>query len=123
MGLALWNPKAQMASLLDHRKRTSLKQDLKFFRELVQKHEVEVFLIGLPYSLSGNETESTKNALFWVETLKREFSLPVYTQDESLSSVEAESILKVTHSSHRKQKRDSISAALFLEEFIRAQKS
>jgi len=121
LGFAVWNPVAQMSRTLPVWTRKGLKSDLSFIRELILQNEIEAFLVGLPISLGGNETQSTQNARFWVEKLESEFELPVYTQDESLSSKDAEKLLKAANTRSKKTKLDSIAAAIFLEEFIREQ--
>ncbi len=120
IGLALWNPAAKLARPFSLRERKTLKEDLHFLENLIKEYEIEAFLIGLPTSLDGKITESTKNALFWVEQVKRRFSLPVYTFDEALSTVEAIQILRKSGSKNKVKKVDSVAAALILEEFIRS---
>lgn len=123
IGIAIWEPQSQLAQCLPFLKRKTLQKDLEFLARLVEEKEIEAFLVGLPLSLGGKITTSTKNALFWVESLKKSFQLPVYTYDESLSSKDALKILKRGKSSKAQSMKDSLSAALFLEEFIRAQSS
>lgn len=120
IGLALWNPGAQLASPLPIRHRKTLKEDLAFFLKVLSDHQVEGLVVGIPTSLQGRETESTKNARFWVDKLTETMNLPVYTADEAMSTKEANEILRETSSVKRRdEKRDSIAAALILEEFIR----
>ncbi len=119
IGLAVWGVENQWSKPIDARRRKILKEDMVFFRKLISDLKIEGFLVGLPYSLSGNTTQSTENALFWVEQLKKEFELPVFTYDESLSTKEALELLKDRSKKERKEKKDSIAAGLFLEEFMR----
>ena len=121
IGLAVWNPGARLATTLPMRQRKTLKEDIAYFRNVIETEKVEAILVGLPISLGGKKTESTENALFWVKQLKKHFDLPVRTYDESLSSVEALRIIKLKKTKDKKLLKDSLSAALFLEEFIRAQ--
>lgn len=125
MGLALWNPGSKLASPLEILHRKTLKEDLSKIENLIATHQVEAILVGVPTSLAGKETQSTQNAHFWIETLKQKFSIAIYSFDESLSTRDAMDILrehgvKATSKTAR-EKKDSIAAALFLEEFIRAQ--
>lgn len=123
IGLAAWLPGSQLAVALPYRRRNSLKEDLKYFRTLIEERSIEALVVGLPIALSGKKTDSTKNAEFWVNTLKTEFSLPVYTQDESLSSQQAESrLIQMGHSRQkRKEQIDSLAASIILEDFLREQ--
>lgn len=120
IGLAIWNPKARLAEPIDLRRRKTLAEDLKFLNALIGEREIEALLVGIPLTLGEKESESTKNARFWVDTLKSKLGLPVYEWDESLSSRDADDLMRLTtKKSKQKDKRDSIAAALFLEEFIR----
>jgi len=117
MGLAIWNPRAKLTRTLAVLHRKKLAADLKILDKIIQDEAVEGVLIGLPISLSGNETASTENSRFWAELVEKEFDLPVAVFDESLSTKEAVKILR----SQGKDisKKDSIAAALTLEEFMR----
>ena len=119
IGLALWEPKTRWITPLDARSRKTLKEDLKFFEHLLKEKKIEAFLVGLPIGLDGRITKSTENALFWVGKLKETFGLPVHTYDESLSTKDALELLKDRSRSEQKQKKDSVAAALILEEFMR----
>lgn len=124
IGLALWNPQARLSRPLDVLKRKTLKQDLNLIKSLVETEKIEAFLVGMPYGLNEQITESTKNSIFWKETLEKNFDLPVYTFDESLSTKDAMDILQERDVKMRSKtalaKKDSFAAALILEEFIRA---
>ena len=120
IGLAIWIPDAKLSRSLPVLERKVLQKDLQKIKTLVEQEKIEALVVGMPYALSGAETDSTRNAKFWMQTLQENFVIPVYEQDESMSTQEAESILKASSSSHRKQKKDSLAAALILEEFIRA---
>lgn len=123
MGLATFEPKTEWISPLPVYSRKTLKHDLAHLAHIVREHDIEAFVIGLPLSLAGKETPSTHNALFWVETLKEHFGLPVHLHDEALSTTEAHDRLRHIPSKRRKEIRDSAAAAIILEEFIRDQKS
>jgi putative Holliday junction resolvase len=119
MGLAIWEPRTKWITPLPALQRKTLKQDLQVFQKLIKEREIEAFLVGLPIGLDGKITKSTENALFWVDQLKKTFELPVHTYDESLSTKDALEILKDRSSQQKKDKKDSVAAALILEEFMR----
>lgn len=122
IGLALWQPSTQWMQPLPRLDRKTLKVDLQVLEKLIAKHQIEAFLVGLPLSLSGKTTESTKNAIFWAEKLKETFNLPVYTHDEALSTTEALKRLEHKKPKDRNAQKDSMSALVILEEFIRERK-
>lgn len=119
IGLATWEPKTRWITPLPALQRKTLKKDLEAFQTIIRRHQIEGFLVGLPIGLGGKITKSTENALFWVEQLKKAFELPVHTYDESLSTKDALEILKDRSTKEKKEKKDSVAAALILEEFMR----
>jgi len=119
IGLATWNPEARLSTPIEVRIRKTLKEDLKFFKHVLEVRQIEAFVLGVPYNLEGNQTQSTKNALFWVQCLKENFLLPVFECDEALSTKEALSLLRQSGVKNKKEKVDSLAAALILDEFIR----
>ena len=125
IGLALWNPASQLAGPLDILHRRTLKDDLSSLRKLIETQSIEALLVGVPTTLGGKETQSTLNSHFWIETLQKQFELPIYSFDESLSTRDAMEILRErgvkARSKTAREKKDAIAAALFLEDFIRAQ--
>lgn len=120
LGIAIWSPEAELARPMTHISRKSISEDLKKIEKLVTDQKVEAFLVGLAYALSGNETESTRLGLFWAETLKNHFDIPVIQFDESFSSKQALDILKGKSPKKKKELKDSLSAAIFLEEYMNA---
>ncbi len=122
IGLALWNPEAQLGQPLALRVRKDLKADLSYFSHLIQEKKVEALVVGIPYNLQGESTPSTENAKFWLQKLKETFSIPIFETDEALSTKEAMSVLRQTKAKNKKQKVDSLAAVFILEDFIRKAK-
>ncbi len=122
IGLALWEPSTQWITPLPRLDRSVLKNDIQKLGELVSKHCIEGFLVGLPISLSDKKTPSTDTALFWAKTLKEKFDLPVFTYDESLSTTEAFKRLAHKKPKDREAQKDSVAASVILEEFMRDRK-
>lgn len=119
IGLALWNPAARLATPLEVRHRKTLAEDIRYFKAIIENEKVEALVVGLPTTLQGKDSESTQNARFWIAKLENDMGLPVYSVDESLSTQGADELMRLTtRKSKQKEKRDSIAAALILEEFI-----
>src|SRR5690606_19168099 len=114
IGVAVYNPRSKLVRPLPILHRRTLRQDLVELTSIIQREEIEGLVVGVPLSLEGKITDSTKNALFWVDTLKTKQSLPVFTCDESLSTREAIQVLKHQGAKSKKDKIDSFAAALFL---------
>jgi putative Holliday junction resolvase len=80
----------------------------------------DAVVVGLPLNMDGTKQPLTKIVEKFVKELKRRFNLPVYTQDERLTSVEARSQLfeKGGYRAIQKKDVDALSAKLILEEWL-----
>lgn len=119
IGFAVWDPKARLPIPLAVWHRKVLEKDLSQVKELIEKYNVEILLVGKPINLSEKYTQSTQEAIFWKKQLEARFSLPIYFQDESFSTKEAEKIMSYKKSKKKKEMKDSLAAAIILEEFLR----
>ncbi len=100
--------------------RSSWKQTLRDVADLVLRFDAQTVVIGLPLRLNGSTGDSALEAHRVARKFARSLAVPVYLQDERLSSVEAEQNLRAE--GHR---RDSVSAlvdseaaAVILRDFI-----
>jgi putative Holliday junction resolvase len=100
--------------------RSSWKQMLRDVADLVLRFDAQTVVIGLPLRLNG----STGDAALEAQRTARKFALslavPVYLQDERLSSVEAEQNLRDEGHSGSSVSAlvDSEAAAVILRDFI-----
>lgn len=96
----------------------TLKNDDSFSEELkklIDMHDIDLLVVGLPRNMDGQETAQTKNTKDFVETsLRPSVSTPIIFQDETLSSVEAENFPPDTI---RDKGLDAIAAAEILRYF------
>ena len=76
-------------------------------------------VIGLPLSLSGKDTPQTKKVRQFSRNIKI-LGLPVFLQDERLSSLSAKKSLikQKIKTGHNKGKIDEVAAAIFLQQFL-----
>lgn len=84
--------------------------------DLIKTYEIDTIVVGLPRSLDGNETDQSKYTRDFARNMT-EFNLPVIFQDETLSSVEAESRLSGRRA-YEKSKIDAMAAAVILEDYL-----
>jgi putative Holliday junction resolvase len=79
-----------------------------------------VVVVGLPKRLDGSPNDQTSLVAKFVGLLRARVSAPVVTQDERLTSVEAESLLAVRERDwrRRKEKLDAAAAAVILQEYL-----
>jgi putative Holliday junction resolvase len=77
-------------------------------------------VVGLPLRLDGSPHAATARVGAFIDALKRQTNLPVATEDERLSSHEAESRLAVNERDwrRRKKKLDAAAAAVILQDYL-----
>ena len=77
-------------------------------------------VVGLPRHLDGTPSEETVRVAAFVEALRTRTRVPITTEDERLSSREAETRLAVRERSWRKRKAklDAAAAAVILQEYL-----
>jgi putative Holliday junction resolvase len=81
---------------------------------------VATIVVGLPSALDGTPTPQTARVTAFIALLKARTKLPIATEDERLTSREAESRLALRERDWRKRKTqlDATSAAVFLQDYL-----
>jgi len=81
---------------------------------------LDLIVVGLPKHLDGSPHERTGRVTDFVTRLHDRTSIPVVTEDERLSSREAESRLAMFRKSWRERKAllDAASAAVILQDYL-----
>ena len=84
---------------------------------LVESERPTCIYIGLPLSLSGSHTQSTKMAIDFAKELESRLTTPIRMIDERLTSKSASAALRAAGKNTRQQKGiiDASAAALILE--------
>lgn len=82
--------------------------------------DLDGIVVGLPRRLTGEDTDQTPHVRLFVSALAGLTGLPVDTQDERLTSVEAEARLATRERDWRKRKAllDAESASIILQEYL-----
>jgi putative pre-16S rRNA nuclease len=77
-------------------------------------------VVGLPLRLDGSPTDQTSTVTQFVESLRKRIALPVATEDERLTSVEADERLAAREPDWRKRKArlDAEAAAIILQDYL-----
>ena len=120
VGVAISDALSISIKRLEALPRTNWKQMLRDVDDLVHRFDAQTLVIGLPLRLNG----STGDAALEVQSLALKFArslnVPVYLQDERLSSVEAEEKLRAEgHKAERLSALvDSEAAAVILRDFL-----
>ena len=93
--------------------------------ELAAEDEVGSVVVGLPMRLDGSPNRQTQRVGTMVTLLSARLAVPVFTQDERLSSREAEERLSLREKDWRKRKAklDAAAAAVILQDYLDARKT
>jgi putative holliday junction resolvase len=117
IGVAVASVPARLASPLTTLQRgESTVHDIQ---KLVAQHQAVALVAGLPRGLEGQQTAQTVAVQTFIHGLGRELAIPVYWQDEAVTSVRAEAELKARGKPYRKEDIDALSATYILEDFMR----
>jgi putative holliday junction resolvase len=60
--------------------------------EIIEQEKPDRIIVGLPLGLNGEYTKKTEEVVIFIEELENNLKLPVETEDERLSSVEADKL-------------------------------
>ena len=115
VGVAIASSEAQLASPL-----TTLEQGENLMNKLTQiiKDEaVTDIVVGWPRNQSGEPTEQTQTVEKFSDQLKV-IGLPIYFQDESLTSKKAEAELEGRGKPYKKSDIDALAATYILEDWL-----
>lgn len=93
--------------------------------ELAAEDEVGSVVVGLPKRLDGSPNPLTLRVGTMVTLLSARLAVPIFTQDERLSSREAEERLSLREKDWRKRKEklDAAAAAVILQDYLDARHS
>lgn len=105
---------SNVARLAEPLMSVSTKDAVATLRKYFSRHKVEAVAVGLPRNLSGEDTEQTRWVRDWVEKAKQQLNIPLYWQDEALTSIKANEVSP----RHQSADTDSISAAIILQDFL-----
>ena len=124
IGVAVSDPTRTIASpLTTLQRRVGKRPPWAEITKLVEEHEVDEAVVGLPLALSGDETDWTKEVRQFGADLERRTGLPVRWVDERMTSVAAERAVRGMglKRSEREQKEriDAAAAALILAAWLR----
>jgi putative Holliday junction resolvase len=116
-GCALSDPTGTIVTPIDTVLRPSSKRGMARLRELIREREVERVVVGLPLSLSGADTEQTRQTREFADQLSRRLgqAVPVEMHDERFTTKMAQQMEGSFSASE-----DSRAAAHLLESWLAA---
>lgn len=104
---------------------TSRDSALERIAELVEQWEAIEVVVGLPLSLTGVHTESTRDAEAFAQSIASTVECPVRLIDERLSTVSASSALRGSGKSSREHKPvvDQVAAVILLQHALDSERA
>jgi len=108
---------AQNLELYRSRNKT---ENLKYFRDLIERLKVEKIVVGLPLNMDGSCGPSAEKAKKFAAWLENNLKLPVILWDERLTSQQAFRILREQNASIAQKKlvKDQVSANIILASYL-----
>lgn len=100
--------------------RSSFDQTVAELRQFVEARQVQVLVVGLPYSMNGELGFQARQVQKFSARLSSALGLPVEYVDERLTSVQAEQLLVAQNRSPSRNKAliDRAAAALILQQWL-----
>ncbi|MBD2195399.1 MULTISPECIES: Holliday junction resolvase RuvX [Calothrix] len=100
--------------------RASFAQDVEQLKQIVEERQVQVLVIGLPYSMDGSLGFQARHVQKLANRLAKALNLPMEYVDERLTSYQAEELLKAENRSPSRHKAliDRKAAALILQQWL-----
>jgi putative holliday junction resolvase len=85
-----------------------------------EEDSLSTIVVGLPSRLDGTASAATGMVTAFIDRLRQRTTVPVVTEDERLSSHEAESRLAENEPDWRQRKKrlDAAAAAVFLQDYL-----
>lgn len=93
--------------------------------ELIAEYKVEALVLGLPKNMNNSIGPRAEASQKYGQLVIDRFDLPVFYQDERLTTVQAERMLIANDVSRKKRKKviDKLAAVLILQNYLDAHQS
>jgi len=120
VGIAVTDALSISITRLEALPRTNWKQLLRDVDNLIQRFDAQTVVIGLPLRLNGSSGDAAVEVQRVAQKFARSLKVPVYLQDERLSSMEAEQNLRLEGHGEVQVSAlvDSEAAAVILRDFL-----
>jgi putative Holliday junction resolvase len=94
VGAAISDEKLITIKRLPPIRRSNWKKLLQDLRDLVERFDAQTIVVGLPLRMDGTAGDAAKDARRVAANLAKSIAVPIYLQDERLTSFEATANLK-----------------------------
>ena len=120
IGVAMSDPLGIIAQGLTTIRRETLEHDLDAVSKMINEHDVEEVIVGLPLNMNGSNGPSVDMAKAFGEALRKIVTASIIYRDERLSTVAAQRTLLEGDVSRKKRKQviDKMAAAYVLQGYL-----
>lgn len=120
IGVAVSDPTCTISSPLSPIVRRSPHEDINHIMSVANDNRVKTIVVGLPISLNGILGPQGRRIKQFIKELSTSSDIPVRSQDERFSTVEAQRLLREGghKPSQNKGLLDSASAAIILQSYL-----
>jgi len=117
LGIAMSNRERSIAMPLNTITEPNKKAITTALLSIIEKYKVCGVVIGLPIDMSGVVTQQTNIVMKFAEELAKSINLPIYLQDERLTTKAANNFLKSfgVKRKDRNNNDDAVAASMILE--------
>ena len=124
IGIAMTDLLCMIASAYEVYQNEDMDKAVEYISKLALSSSVDEIIVGLPLNMEGEENERTEITRVFGEKLAKKSGVPVAFEDERLSYVEAEDILREFESDWKKRKKllDMYSAQVILQSYLDSNK-
>ncbi len=128
IGIAISDPLNITAQGIETYHRSTTKEDIAHIVSLCKNYRVTTLVYGDPLHLNGNRSQQSEKIAFFIKKLKKKvfygtdinWQIAFQAIDERLTSMQANSIMKMADLSRKKRAQyvDKLAAQLILEQFL-----
>ncbi len=124
IGLAISDDLSITAQGLESIECVEPSKDIARIAKIAEENGVSEIVMGLPLNMNGTQSQQTKDVLDFLERLSAAVKIPVKTQDERLTSVQADRAMLEADLSRKKRRAlsDMVAAQLILQSYLDSRK-
>lgn len=120
IGIAVSDPFMQMALPYETYHRKNFKTDIQYLVNLAKQRGATTIVCGLPLNFDGSRSEQTEKTESFINELKLNTDIPIVTEDERFTTMEARRLLLEAdmRRADRKSVIDKVAASYILEAYM-----
>ncbi len=120
IGIAVSDPFMQMALPYETYHRKNFKTDIQYLVNIAKTRGATTIVCGLPLNFDGSRSEQTEKTESFINELKLNTDIPIVTEDERFTTMEARRLLLEAdmRRADRKSVIDKVAASYILEAYM-----